>query len=268
MYNKINQDEFKSYFFNNGYYLFDNFLDFDDLNFLKDNFDINKKKEQKKSKINFGFFNTLSDIKNFNFERIKKRKILKKIFSKYELHKIAKLALNSKINEYHADYYFSSVDPNNMVIPWHTDQAYSGKKIITNFVNPDKAAIKFFFYLTDVDSENGCLGYIPGSHKISYILKKLILENKISYSPYWSLYDYRNLICKQEIKEKIIKYIDKNKIQNFLKNSNFILTDKDIKNYDIHAKAGSLLIFDESGVHRASAIKKFERKCIRFFFKK
>ena len=50
---------------------------------------------------------------------------------------------------------------------------FEGLRVIGD---PEKAAIKFFFYLTDVDSKNGCLGYIPGSHKISFYLKKMILK--------------------------------------------------------------------------------------------
>ena len=65
-----------------------------------------------------------------------------------------------------------------MVIPWHTDQAYSGKKYVKKICRSKQSSVKIFFYLTDVDSDNGCLGYIPGSHKISYFLKKLILEKK------------------------------------------------------------------------------------------
>ena len=81
---------------------------------------------------------------------------------KYNLIDIAKIALNANISEYSADYYYSPINENEMVIPWHTDQAYSGAKVVNKFVDPNKAALKFFFYLTDVDSENGCLGYVPG----------------------------------------------------------------------------------------------------------
>ena len=110
------------------------------------------------------------------------------------------------------------------------------------------------------------MGYIPGSHKISYFLKKLILKKKISYSPYWHLEDYRNFINNLEIRKKLDLNFEYNEVKDFIENSSFILSkDKDTNKFDIHAKAGSLLIFDESGVHRGSAIKKLNRKCIRFF---
>ena len=266
---KLNLSDFQRKISSDGFYLIKDFLSSQDLNFLKKNFNIDKEKEDKISKINFKFFSILSDIKDLNFDRIKKRKILSDLFLKYELKKIAEFALNSKIKTYHADYYFSPVNPKKMVIPWHTDQAYSGKKYVKKFVDPNKAALKFFFYLTDVDSDNGCLGYIPGSHKISYFLKKLILEKKISYSPYWHLEDYRNFINNLEIRKKLDLNFEYNEVKDFIENSSFILSkDKDTNKFDIHAKAGSLLIFDESGVHRGSAIKKLNRKCIRFFFKR
>ena len=66
------------------------------------------------------------------------------------------------------------------IIPWHVDQAYQGdEKKSKNFVNPDHYFLKFFIYLTDVKSENGCTSYIPKSHKIAYALRKGIFENKI-----------------------------------------------------------------------------------------
>ena len=156
-----------------------------------------------------------------------------------------------------------------MVIPWHTDQAYSGKLDIKDFVDPEKAALKFFFYLTDVDSENGCLGYIPGSNRISYVLKKLILENKINYSPYWSLADYRNLIKNPDIRNKLENFLRTEETDSFLDKTSFILEKhKDTENFDIIAEEGSLLIFDESGVHRGAVLKKSDRVCLRYFYRK
>ena len=52
------------------------------------------------------------------------------------------------------------------------------------FNNPDDFYLKFFIYLTDVSSNNGCMSYIPKSHKIGYEIRKAIYNKEISYQPY------------------------------------------------------------------------------------
>jgi len=250
-----------------GFYLFKNFLSNKDLDFLTKNLLITNTKEDKASKFFFDLKTSITDLVSLNFEGIKKRRILVKLLKDYKLKKIAKTIFKSEIDSPTADIYFSPIS-NKPVIQWHTDQAYSGKKIVTKFVNPEKAALKFFFYLTDVDSQNGCLGYIPGSHIISFYLKKMIFEKKIEYSPYWSINDYRNLIKSDRVKSKLLEKIDEKIIDRFISDTEFVDSNKDSIKFDIKAKAGSLLIFDESGVHRGNAVTKLERKCIRIFFRK
>ena len=63
-------------------------------------------------------------------------------------------------------------------MPWHTDQAYSGKIDVSNFNNPDGFFLKIFIYLTDVGPDDGCMSYVQGSHKIGYAIRKAIYEKK------------------------------------------------------------------------------------------
>ena len=70
------------------------------------------------------------------------------------------------------------------------------------------------------------------------------------------------------VKSKLTKKVDNEIIDKFINDSNFIHLEKETFKFDIKAKAGSLLVFDESGVHRGNAVTKFERKCIRIFFRK
>jgi len=258
----------------NGFFLLENFLSNEDLNKVKKNLNITNDKEDKKSKLKFRSKDFLKDIINFDFNNIKKKIYLKKLNKKYKLDEIAAQILGSNIN-YTADFYLSKIS-NNMVFPWHTDQAFTGRKDVTKFeinqnryLDPEKAALKFFFYLTDVDSENGCLAYIPKSNIISFYLKKLILDNKIDYSPFWLLSDYRNLILKKEVRLLLEKFIEKKVIDEFYSNTLFINEKEgDTRVFDLPCKAGSLLIFSELGVHRASAVKNHERKVLRYFYKR
>tara|TARA_Y100001970_G_C13961036_1_gene713152 strand:- start:21 stop:833 length:813 start_codon:yes stop_codon:yes gene_type:complete len=254
----------------NGYFLIKDFLDKKDILDLKKILDTNTKKNTSNSFIAFKKIDLFKSILRLDTKKIKKNYVINKVKNKYNLQGIASTILGKKNELYAIDSYKSEKNIN-MVIPWHTDQAYSGKKEIddSQIVNPDKAALKFFFYLTDVDSDNGCLGYIPGSHKISYFLKKLILQKKIDYSPYWSLSDYRNFITTDNIKKNLLNFVSEYELNQFLKISSFITTDKkDTNLFDIPAKEGSLLIFDESGVHRGAALNKTDRLCLRYFFRK
>ena len=71
------------------------------------------------------------------------------------------------------------------------------------------------------------------------------------------------------VKKKLLNYISPEEIEEFIKNSSFVDSPiKDTKLFDIEAPEGSLLIFDESGVHRGAALNKSDRLCLRFFFRK
>lgn len=253
----------------NGFFLLKNFLLSEDISKLKNFLDKDTKKNTRESFIPVSKMGIFKSIFNLDQRTFRRNLFIYKIKKKYNLENIASQIIGDK-ELYAIDSYKSKINTG-MVIPWHTDQAYSGRKDVSehDFVNPEKAAIKFFFYLTDVDSENGCLGYIPGSHKISFYLKRMILNKEIEYSPYWSLEDYRSLLQKNEVKSIILKYLTEEEIDKFLNNSSFLTNNnKDTNLFDIEAPLGSLLIFDESGVHRGAALKKSDRLCLRYFFRK
>ena len=218
------------------------------------------------------------------FYRAKGKFLLKKLFS-FELTnfldclRLVSLSKDLKLKElsskirgkqtklFSIDSYFSEVS-NNKVLDWHVDQAYSGDLKPTRFLNPDYAALKYFIYLTDVSSNNGCLGYIPGSHKILYFLKLGILNDKIKYKPYWKLNDLRNIVQDDYYRNYLEKKIKKELIDSFLEQSSFIVNSPhDTKEYDFILKKSSTLIFDEAGVHRGAETLKTSRLVVRFVYK-
>ena len=154
------------------------------------------------------------------------------------------------------------------IIPWHVDQAYQGdEKKSKNFVNPDHYFLKFFIYLTDVKSENGCTSYIPKSHKIAYALRKGIFKNKIEYQPYWSLQDFRKIISKKENITFLKNYLnDSNLIDDFLEKTKFIEENEEVHNFDFELPAGGAIIFDEGGVHKGSKTNTSDRIALRYLY--
>ena len=148
------------------------------------------------------------------------------------------------------------------------DQGYSGNLKPKQFLNPDHCALKYFIYLTDVSSNNGCLGYIPGSHKILYFLKLGILNDKIKYKPYWKLNDLRNIVQDDYYKNYLKTKVKKELINSFLEQSSFIINSPhDTQKYDFALKKNSAVIFDEAGVHRGAETLKTSRLVLRFSYK-
>ena len=263
----MNPNNIKSDFNKNGITALNSFLENDDIKMMK-KIVINHCKGKNISGNTFPI-NFVQNLKIFK----KPKKILSSLkllnlLNKYKLKDLAENLTGSPMELVMIDGYIS-YKSNTPVLDWHLDQAYSGKKEINNFVDPDESIIKFFFYLTNVDLNNGCLGYIPGSNKIAYCLKKLIQNREIEYSPYWALKDFRNLIQKDNIKAKIEKLIDKELVNEFLNNTQFI-EDQSLNEskFFFPVPEGSLLIFDEAGAHKGSGPKITDRYVLRFFFKR
>ena len=222
--------------------------------------------------------------KNSFFYRSKGKFLLRKLFN-FEFAnfldclKLINLSKNLKLNQLSSeirgrktklvsiDSYFSEVS-SSKVLDWHVDQAYSGNLKPKQFLNPDHSALKYFIYLTDVSSNNGCLGYIPGSHKILYFLKLGIFNDEIKYKPYWKLNDLRNIVQDDYYRNYLETKIKKELIDSFLEQSSFIINSPhDTQEYDFVLKKSSTLIFDEAGVHRGAETLKTNRLVFRFVYK-
>lgn len=162
------------------------------------------------------------------------------------------------------DAYYSKVS-NQDVLPWHTDQAYSGKQDISKFNDPDGFYLKIFIYLTDVGPDNGCMSYIPGSHKIGYAIRKGIYDGNIKYQPYWSINDFKKILTDNE--EYFKEYFKGSKeIDIFFEKTKFLDKESNKKDFGYSAKAGSAIIFDEGGVHKGSRPQFNDRMVLRYLY--
>jgi hypothetical protein len=165
------------------------------------------------------------------------------------------------------DAYYSPISNKN-IINWHTDQAYHGNLNPKKYVNPDHFFLKIFIYLTDVTSQNGCMSYIPESHKIGYAIRKGIFENKIAYKPYWHLNDFRKIITESDNSEFFSDYFKDQEhiLKDFLRKTENISNNLDTKEFDYSLKAGSAIIFDEGGVHKGSKTLEQDRMILRYIY--
>ena len=192
-------------------------------------------------------------------------------FWKLEKNKKLKFLANSFFEEKsslkYIDAYYSKIS-NKAILPWHTDQVYHGKITVDRYNHPDNFFLKIFIYLTDVGPDNGCMSYIPGSHKIGYAIRKSIFEDKIPYQPYWDIIDFRKILSdnRQYFKEY---FRDELILEDFLNKTEPLVTNnKKFKNnnFSYKATAGSAIIFDEGGVHQGSKPQLNDRMVVRYLY--
>ena len=174
----------------NGIIQFKEFLNKKDLNFVEKI--LIKKKHIKGKKDSFLFRSKgnffLQKILNFEWLGIVDSLQLLNLAKKLNLNELSEKMLGKKAKLKYIDSYFSEISKEK-ILDWHVDQAYTGDLNPKKYVNPDHASLKFFIYLTDVGTNDGCLGYVPESHKILYYLKLGIFNGEIKYKPYWKLKD-------------------------------------------------------------------------------
>lgn len=228
----------------------------------------------------------LVKILKLDFAKVRKSLILKKIAKKLNFKEIAEGVFNHEAELQMIDSYYSEKSEKN-IITWHNDIGYDNSnkqsELVNkfNFYETSKASIydqktsvsprgiKFFIYLTDVQSGNGALAVIPESQSIVRALTTLILEKKIDLKPYWKLEDLRRLILDNKNQKILVERLGEPLVEKFLESSKFIDNDiKDTDLFDYPMNAGSVVIFDEFSVHRGSAPKKNSRVVLRFIYRK
>jgi len=112
----------------------------------------------------------------FEFSKLKKSLLLKKIAKDLQLKKIAEKIIDHEAELHMIDSYYSERSDKH-ILDWHNDIGYMdiAQKEDRNL---DARSIKFFIYMTDVESANGSLAYIPYSHHIVRAITSLMLEKK------------------------------------------------------------------------------------------
>ncbi len=224
----------------------------------------------------------ISKLIKFDFKKVNNSLFFKKIAKKLNFKEISETVFGAKAELQMIDCYHNK-QSNDQILSWHNDIGIKDSKNINSlkdFYSATKATfsknqtgdargIKFFIYLTDVKSDNGSLAVIPYSDKIVKSICSLITKKKIEPISFWSLKNLRNLVNQKIIQELLYEDIQKEIIDNFLKNTNFIENEiADTTQFDYQMNRGGAVIFDELSVHRGSAPKKTDRIVLRFVYKK
>lgn len=221
-----------------------------------------------------GFFpatykSIIKNLFNLNFSKAYYGYLFVNFSKKNNFKKLADQYFGFKSKLIKIDSYISEVS-NEKIIDWHTDQAHSGKMKVKkeNLINPKQGILKFFLFLTDVEKDDGDLAYIPQSHKILFELKNLIFKGQVEYQPHWSVKQVYKMISSNKIRKIIIDEgnLSESELDDFLNNISFIVKSDDTKKFDKYCDAGDLMIFDEHGIHRASAPITNTRFVMRFLY--
>ena len=245
-----------------------NFLDPDETAIIKNILSFySAPKGHHKSYYSTKLYHFILKLIKFDLTKLRHDIIIWNLAKKKKLNNLANSVFRQKsylkfIDGYHSP--ISNVD----VLPWHTDQAYHGdEKNYKGFVNPDHAHLKIFIYLTEIGPNNGCMSYIPCSHKIGYAIRKGIFEKSLEYRPYFTLNEFRNFLIIKKNREYIDRCCnDTSLVQNFLKKTKFNEENKDTKEFDYSLSPGDAIIFNECGVHKGSKSLINERLVLRYLY--
>lgn len=129
------------------------------------------------------------------------------------------------------------------VTPWHADASKPAQQ----------HRIKFYWYLNDVGADNGAFGYVPGSHKLTEHVRHATNAKIQNYDEFRAVWRERGLppdlaALRTEIETHIV--------------SNAESDDR----YTVAAKAGTLIVFDERGLHRGGIVSQGHRSVLRVSF--
>jgi hypothetical protein len=142
------------------------------------------------------------------------------------------------------------------VTQWHVDGTLS-------CINkPGDARIKLFFYLNDVTSRNGAFSYVAGSHKILDSLHRGMHDGVI---PPLAIRDLSTLRDYCAINAPPLSADEQSLIEQI-----FASLDSDTAPcgpYSLEGPAGTLIIFDERGMHRGGDISEGQRSILRISLK-
>ena len=225
---------------------------------------INQSFHNKETIFATNFKSLLIKLFKLDFKKFTESLELINLSQKKKFDQISTKFFNKKENIHMIDGYVSKKSNIN-IIDWHCDQPYYKEKISSN--RHDKRSLKFFIYLTDVDTNNGCLAYIPNSHKIVYLVKKMIFEKKIEQRPFKHLKECRDFISEPENLKKILNESEnEDEVFKFLDDTKFCEKNKDTNVFDYKMKAGDVIIFDENGFHRGSKPTKTDRAVLRYHY--
>lgn len=163
----------------------------------------------------------------------------------------------------HLDHIISIESPRSdeAITAWHTDANFKADDLRP----PDRFTLKFFIYLNDVDASNGAFSYARGTHRLVTALREGFFRRRLSH--FWT---GRFPDIKTGLKSAdAVKWVRETAGQDALdafENAASRTGDGEKgsdKDY-LCGPAGTLVIFDDRGIHRGGIPREKERSILRY----
>jgi len=135
------------------------------------------------------------------------------------------------------------------ILPWHVD--------VSNDARAALARVKVFCYLNDVSAANGAFCYAPRTHRFVQDVWRGMRDGTLPASKLHGLDDFRRYFA--EFSTAIPEGVA-SKFQE-------LTSDLDDR-FALEAKAGTAIIFDETGIHRGGLVSQGHRSVLRYGYRR
>lgn len=185
---------------------------------------------------------------------------------------LSNVAIGSGFRELAAEYYGEAARLNHImsiesprsedaITVWHTD----ANSKPDNPLPSDVFILKCFIYLNDINISNGAFAYIRGSHKIVTAIREGIFRKTIARCKTGLIPELLEVLASDEAREFLIKQFSGHELDEF----SFALSEISEGRftdgaYSLSGPAGTLLVFDDRGVHRGGVPRDGHRSILRY----
>lgn len=143
------------------------------------------------------------------------------------------------------------------ITKWHTDSNSRSD-------HPDSFTLKFFIYLNSIDESNGAFAYVRGTQSIVTVIRQGIFEGRVEYVPTGSVAELLTAVSDSAVSKYLNEHVSECDLELFRQNL-LELNDQQAgdRRHDLVGPAGTLLVFDDRGVHRGGVPRVGPRSILR-----
>jgi len=163
----------------------------------------------------------------------------------------------------HLDHVMSIESPRceDPITPWHTDANSPAEALYP----PDYYTLKFFIYMNDINAINGAFSYVRGTHRLVTLIREGIAAGKIAYCRTNFVSELKSTLQIPEVIDYLLQQMTR--VEFDAVKAAIDALEVGVDNPEDHAlcgKAGTLLIFDDRGLHRGGIPRMDERSILRY----
>lgn len=160
----------------------------------------------------------------------------------------------------HLDHVMSIESPpsSEAITPWHTDANSDDE-------HEDFFSLKFFIYMNDISPENGAFAYLRGSHRAVTIVRRGIFRKEIPFVRTASPHELIEALAREEVRTYVVQEMLPTEVEHLLAQLRLLRDDAPgDASHDLSGPTGTLLVFDDRGVHRGGVPTRGHRSILRY----